>query len=117
MSEDVFAILNNLISDLEKNKVDYEYKLYYNKETCEPLFYTMDDKSQGDYIVVSKERYTEGRYDIRIRNGIIEKLEDAVTWTKLVPDQDGETSTRADNVMIVDKEGTNRWKIKTYYQD
>ena len=117
MDEDVFAILNSLIANIEKNKVDYEYRLYYNKETYEPLFYTMDDKSQGDYIVVSKEQYTEGRYDVRIRNGTIEKLVDAEIWTKLVPNQDGLTTTRADNIMIVDQEGPTKWKLKTYYQD
>ena len=75
----------------------------------------MDDKSQGDYIVVSKEQYTEGRYDVRIRNGIIEKLVDAEVWTKLVPSNEG-TTTRADNVMIIDQNGSFKWKIKSYYQ-
>ena len=117
MDSKEFAKLFNETLVKGNKKIDIEYRLYYNKETCEPLFYTMEDKSQGDYIVVSKEQYTEGRHDVRIRNGMIEKLVDAEIWTKLVPDQDGETYTRADNVMIVDKEGTNRWKIKTYYQD
>lgn len=117
MDKDFFAILEELTGNIQKNKVDIEYRLYYNKETCEPLFYTMDDKSQGDYIVVSKEQYTNGRYDVRIRNGTIERLVDAEIWTKIVPDQDGSTATRADNVMIVDQEGPTKWKLKTYYQD
>ena len=110
-----FAELFNETLVKGNKKIDIEYRLYYNKETCEPLYYTMEDKSQGDYIVVSKEQYTEGRYDIRVRNGIIEKLVDAVIWTKLVPDQEGSISTRTDNVMIVDQDGSARWKLKTYY--
>jgi len=101
---------------LPKNiKVDFEYRLYYNKETGEPLFYSMEQPS-GDYIVVTKQQYTEGRHDLVIRNGVIEQLVDAVSWSKLVPSDSG-TGCNPNNVMIVDDSSNVKWKIKTYYTD
>lgn len=97
-------------------KVDYEYRLYYNKEDGEPLFYSMESHPEGSFIVVTKEQYTEGRHDLNIRNGVIERLIDSVSWSKLVPSKDGVT-TRADNVMIVDINGAAKWTLKTYHRD
>ena len=99
-----------------KIKVDYEYRLYYNKDTGVPLFYTMEGQPDGDYIEITKEEYTNGRYDILIHKGGIKNLVDAVSWTKLVPSNEG-ISTREDNVMIVDDNGAAKWKLKTYYCD
>jgi hypothetical protein len=110
-----FAKLFNQ-SIIEQKQVDIEYRLYYNKETGKPLFYSMDAQTEGeDYINISKEQYDEGRYDLVVRNGTIENLIDAVSWSKLVPSDSG-ISCRADNVMIVDAEGDKKWALKTYHQ-
>ena len=109
------AALLQLINQMtpENKPVDLEYRLYYNKETNEPLFYTME-QPDGDYIVVTHEQYSVSRYDLIIHNGIIVHLIDAVSWTKLVPSDSG-TSCRADNVMIVDSTSNTKWASKTYY--
>lgn len=115
MDAETLAVFTKFLNT-PKVKVDFEYRLYYNKQNGDPLFYSMEDNESGDFIVVTHEQYTEGRYDIRILNGKIEKLSESENWTKLVPSSTG-TSTRADNVMIVDNNGSAKWKIKTYYRD
>jgi len=112
MNEDALLQLINQMMP-ENKPVDLEYRLYYNKETNEPLFYSME-QLDGDYIVVTHEQYSVSRYDLIIRNGVIVHLIDAVSWTKLVPSESG-TSCRADNIMIVDSDGNNKWTTKTYY--
>jgi hypothetical protein len=112
MDENEFIKLFNQIMS-ENKSVDFEYRLYYNKETEEPLFYTMEQPI-GDYVTVTQKQHSEGRYDVIVRGGTIISLNDAVSWTKLVPSDSG-TSCRADNVMIVDSNSDTKWEIKTYY--
>jgi hypothetical protein len=111
-----FAKLFNQIVKKVKIKVDYEYRLYYNKVNGKPIRYTTDTVDQGDYLVISKQQYAEGRYDILVIDEKIRTLNSFDQWTKLVPAKHG-ISTRADNVMIVDDNGAAKWKIKTYYRD
>ena len=112
MTEEELALLFDQI--MSNNKpVDFEYRLYYNKETEEPLFYTMEQPI-GDYITVTQKQHSEGRYDLLVRGGNIINLIDAVSWTKLVPSELG-TSCREDNVMIVDSSSNAKWTIKTHY--
>jgi hypothetical protein len=112
MDEHEFIELFNQIMS-ENKPVDFEYRLYYNKETEEPLFYTMEQPI-GDYITVTQKQHSEGRYDLLVRGGNIISLIDAVSWTKLVPSESG-TGCRADNVMIVDSSSNIKWATKTYY--
>ena len=112
MDENEFIKLFNQIISANK-PVDFEYRLYYNKETEEPLFYTMEQPI-GDYITVTQQQHSEGRYDLLVRGENIIRLIDAVSWTKLVPSKSG-TGCRADNVMIVDSNSDTKWAIKTYY--
>lgn len=110
-----FVKLFNQIVKKVKIKVEYEYRLYYNKVNGKPIRYTTDTVDQGDYLVISKQQYAEGRYDILVIDEKIRTLNSFDQWTKLVPDQEGSISTRTDNVMIVDQDGSARWKLKTYY--
>ena len=116
MDSKEFAKLFNQTVDEVKIKVDYEYRLYYNTATGKPIRYTTDALDQGDYLVISKQQYAEGRYDILVIDQKIRTLDSFDQWKKLVPAKDG-MSTRADNVMIVDDNSAAKWKIKTYYRD
>lgn len=109
--EELAKLFDQIIAD--NKSVDYEYRLYYNKETGEPLFYSMEDLD-GDYLTVTREQHSEGRYDILVLNGKIVRQNDAVSWTKLAPSETG-TRCRADNVMIVDNNSDIKWASKTYY--
>ena len=72
MTEEELALLFDQI--ISNNKpVDFEYRLYYNKETEEPLFYTMEQPI-GDYITVTQKQHSEGRYDLLVRGGNIINL-------------------------------------------
>ena len=115
MDKETFAVFEKFFNT-PIIKVDYEYRLYYNEVTGEPLFYSMENHPEGSFIIVTHTQYTEGRYDLLIRNGMIEKLIDSTNWSKLVPSKEG-VSTRQDNVMIVDQDGPAKWMLKTYYQD
>ncbi len=111
-----FAKLFNQTVTKVKIKVDYEYRLYYNIDTGKPVRYTTDAVEQGDYLVISKQQYAEGRKDILVIDGKLRTLDSFDLWTKLVPAEHG-ISTRSDNVMIVDYNGAAKWKLKTYYRD
>ena len=110
--EELAQLFDQIIAD--NKPVDYEYRLYYNKETGEPLFYSMEGQHDGNYITVTQKQHSEGRYDILVLKGKIVRQNDAVSWTKLVPSETG-TRCRADNVMIVDNNSDIKWTSKTYY--
>ena len=97
---------------ISKKPVDFEYKLYYNKETGKPLQYTTD-KQDGDCIVITKQQYAESRYDSVVVNGKLTTVNNAVRWSKLVPSNEG-VACVTNNVMIVDSNSLTRWKIKTH---
>ena len=109
--EELAQLFDQIIAD--NKPVDYEYRLYYNKETGQPLFYSMEELD-GDYIKVTQEQHSQGRYDILVRKGKIVRQNDSVSWTKLAPSETG-TKCRADNVMIVDNNSDIKWTSKTYY--
>ena len=105
---------NQLFAGTIKSKkpVDFDYKLYYNKETGKPLQYTTD-KQDGDCIVITKQQYAESRYDSVVVNGKLTTVNNAVRWSKLVPSNEG-VACATNNVMIIDSNSLTRWKIKTH---
>jgi hypothetical protein len=105
---------NQLFTNIIKPKkpVDINYRLYYNKETGKPLQYTIDEQD-GDYIVITKQQYAESRYDSVVINGKLTTVNNAVRWSKLVPSNEG-VACAVDNVMIVDRDSSTKWKIKTH---
>ena len=93
-------------------KAPSEFRLYYDKETGEPLFYTMDEE-EGDYIKITKEQFAEGRYDIIVKNGKITKIRN-ISIGKLVPSNIG-YGTHARDMSIVGSD--QYWSMKTYDDD
>ena len=114
-SEEFIKLFNQTVAKV-KIKVDYEYRLYYNIDTGKPLAYTTEVLDEENYLVISKQEYAESRYDILVIDRELRTLNSIQQWTKLVPSNEG-ISTREDNVMIVDDNGTAKWKLKTYYCD
>ena len=105
---------NQLFTSLVKPEkpVDINYRLYYNKETGKPLQYSTEDR-EGDYIEITKQQYAESRYDSVVINGKLTTVNNAVRWSKLVPSNEG-VACAVDNVMIVDRDSSTKWKIKTH---
>jgi hypothetical protein len=87
-----------------------DYKLYYKLGTGEPLFYSMDD-SDGDFIIVDADTYSEARYDVYVDNNILIKkvFKDISKLT-----QHGNETTCCDgDISIVSTKGTN-WSLRSY---
>ena len=108
MSDAFFEAIKNLP---EQKTVELEYRLYYDSESGEPLFYTSTDEP-GTYIVVDKSTYDTSNYHCVVKDGKIINLNIVGAYRKLVPSNTGVT-THTDNVMIVEETGKH-WTIKTY---
>lgn len=91
--------------------VELEYRLYYDSESGEPLFYTSTDEP-GTYIIVDKKTYNIGNYHCVVKDGKIINLNVVGAYRKLVPNNKG-VVTRTDNVMIIAETGQN-WAVKIY---
>tara|TARA_A100000171_G_C2073624_1_gene116000 strand:+ start:285 stop:647 length:363 start_codon:yes stop_codon:yes gene_type:complete len=102
-----------LINDAGKSKkqVDFTYRLYYNKDTGEPIAYSMEEL-KGDFVTVTKEQYTVGRYDVFVKDNSLVSIHSINYLRKLVPSTDGIACDKT-NVLILDETSSTRWKIKT----
>ena len=87
------------------------WRLYYN-ESGEPIAYSMEDMP-GTYIEVDAETYALTSLNVRVQNGQLIKLQQAVR--RLAPTDTG-TPCHPDNVAIVvsDTEPHQRWSMKTH---
>jgi len=83
--------------------VELEYRLYYN-DLGEPLFYSTDNQP-GNYIIVDKETYNVGRYDVRIVDGRLIRPTQYI-YQKLVPVNQGIDVS----IILPDQ----KWKLKRY---
>lgn len=86
-----------------------QYRLYYDKVTGEPRFYTMADEV-GDFIEITIEQYAAGRFDVLVQDGkIIRKRHNAIG--KLIPADEGYGTMLVDASIVGDEQ---HWRIKTY---
>ena len=108
MSDAFFEALQNV--KIENESIAYEYRLYYDKETGSPLFYSMEDVP-GDYLQIDLETYSQSRYDIIVVDNQIKLLQKS-GLKKLLPGTEG-TPCCVDNVMIVDLSSPLKWSFKT----
>lgn len=104
-----------LIQALQQHKsnIDHtppEFRLYYDEDGS-VLFYSME-RLPGKYIVIDQQTYAEGRYDIAVINGHIQRSSQHVV-RKLVIDSHG-TPCHPKNVMVVDPLSGTFWKQKIY---
>jgi hypothetical protein len=108
MSDAFFEALKSLQSP---STVEKQYRLYYEPDTGEPLFYTSDDEP-GTYIVIDKETYDISNYHCVVKDNKIVNLNIVGAYRKLVPGNSGVT-THKENVMIVAEQG-QQWTTKVY---
>ena len=89
-----------------------EYRLYYDKTTGDPLFYSMEEHDK-DYIVVDQQTFVQSKQDVYIKDGKLHKQVHSVVY-KLVPTSKG-TPCYANDVSIVDSTSSSFWekKVKT----
>lgn len=105
-------LFNNIIAN--NQPAELEFRLYYDAEG-NPITYASEELP-GDYLVVDKETYAQGRYDIRIIDGEIVPLRDFVYYNKMIPSVSG-TACHLDNALLIEAASTAFWSKKTYTAD
>jgi len=101
---DALDILND-----QEARHEIFFRLYYDPETKEPLFYSMEDKP-GEYITITAEEFAEMRYDVVVKDGKIRRVR-ATSIGKLVPSDIGHGTLQNDISIVGDEQ---YWEMKTY---
>lgn len=92
-----------------------EFRLYYDNNgrvitySCEKL--------EGNYIVVDPQTFAECRYDVRVIDGKLSKVNPSLVIYKLKPDElEGVSCTNEDISILVNEEYTDKqlWKLHAY---
>ena len=92
-----------------------EFRLYYD-ETGRVICYTCE-KLQGNYIIIDKDTFAEGRPDIRVVDGKISKIKPKAVISKLVNGNTGMRCAADDISVAVDEKyngNTIQWELMTY---
>lgn len=110
MNEEMYVVF-------EAPKVDpVEFRLYYN-DNGEVISYTCE-KPEGNYIVIDRQTYAEMRFDLRIIDGKISRVNPNAIVHKLMPDLiEGMATEKEDMSIIVDESITKnfkKWKLVSY---
>jgi len=93
-----------------------EFRLYYD-EFGNVLFYTCE-QSAGNFITIDAQTYAEGRHDIKVINGKIEKIVHTLAISKLIPTNDGTECASADISIVATGFGnTTHWKFTNVNYD
>lgn len=93
-----------------------EFRLYYDKETGNVLFYTCE-KPEGTYIVVDNITFACARHDIKVIDGRISTVKSECIVNKLVPGDTGITCLKEDvSIIVAEKTDleTQTWKLGLY---
>jgi hypothetical protein len=95
--------------------VDIQYRLYYNKDTGEPLFFSME-KLPGEYITVTKKEYDEAAINyIKVENKqLISKDLNNMVKNRLAHSDKGTKTILNDIQFVVDDSYTGAvsiWKL------
>jgi hypothetical protein len=99
----------------EQPEVKQEFRLYYD-ESGNVLYYSMEDLP-GTFIVVDRLTFDQQRFDIRIKDGKIVKLNHPASW-KLAPADQGTPCHPQDITIVIDNNTENKqhWEVKTTYE-
>lgn len=93
-----------------------EFRLYYD-EKGKVVCYTCE-KLEGNYIVIDKDTYAEGRPDVRVVDGKLVKSYDSIVIAKLELNNTEGVYTSTEDVSIIVTENytdnINKWKLKVY---
>ena len=110
--QELAELFNNIVAN--NKPAALEFRLYYD-DAGNPVTCACEDLP-GDYLVVDKETYAQGRYDIRIIDGEIVPLRDFVYYNKMIPSESG-TACHPNNALLIEAESTIFWNTKTYTAD
>lgn len=105
------------IEYLIAEEVQYEptqFRLYYD-ENGKILFYTCD-KPEGNFLIIDAQTYAECRYDLKVQNGKLVKLNSGAIISKYKPDSNGISCAKDDISILTTPDDVNskQWKLSTY---
>jgi hypothetical protein len=92
-----------------------ELRLYYD-ENGKVVTYSCD-KLEGNYIIVDPQTFAECRYDVRVIDGKLSKVNPSLVIYKLKPNNTEGTYCAVDDIcVIVDEDYTDKqlWKLHAY---
>lgn len=116
MKDDFNQQLKTLIAMLEPlPPIRYEYRLYYDKSTSNPLFFSMETPP-GDYIIVTKEDYESAaiNYIQVVDNKLVRKPLHSEIQNRYVPAVEGTKTILNDIQFVVDndyKGPVSMWRL------
>jgi hypothetical protein len=92
-----------------------EFRLYYD-DTGNVLHYSMEDLP-GNFLVIDRLTFDQQRFDIKIKDGKIAKLNHPASW-KLAPADHGTPCYPTDVSIVVSDNAENKqyWEVKTTYE-
>lgn len=92
-----------------------EFRLYHDDEG-NVTYYSMEDLP-GTFIVIDRLTFDQQRFDIKIKDGKIVKLNHPASW-KLSPAEDGTACHPQDVSIVVGKDAEHKqyWEVKTTYE-
>jgi hypothetical protein len=108
---------NEIFEEFWKNYVWPEeivpfWRLYYNKQTGEPIVYTMED-IPGDYIEITQDQYNLNSSNVFVKDSKIYYINLDVHVNKLIPSNAGEYSTHQHHVELLSStEQAKQWTLK-----
>ena len=88
------------------------YRLYYDKDSGRPLFYSMEDLP-GTWIEIDRATFAAGDTKIKVRNNQI--IPDQLgSINKLVPAEFGVCCYKHDITIVSSHSETQHWNLKYY---
>jgi hypothetical protein len=89
-----------------------EFRLYYD-EKGKVITYTTENL-EGNYVVISKEQYSESRFDVIVNSGKIYRSErESVAYVLKTHDYDGVPCSPHDiNIVVDENVKHSKWKIE-----
>ncbi len=93
----------------------HEFRLYYN-ESGDVLYYSMEDLP-GTFLVIDRLTFDQQRFDIKVKDGKIAKLNHPASW-KLAPSDNGTACDPNDVSIVVGSaaEHKQHWEVRTTYE-
>lgn len=110
MSNFFKALKNKPLAPIQKV---VEYRLYYNKDTGEPISYSMEE-IDGEFIIIDKETFVQSKMEVQVVKGKLHKKVYSVVY-KLVPNKNEGTACHHTDISIVDTTSKKYWgnKVKS----
>jgi hypothetical protein len=90
-------------------------RLYYD-DNGKVITYTCEDL-EGNFIIVDPQTFAESRYDVRVINGKLSKVNPSLVIYKMKPDEFEGTSCASEDICVLvpdDYPNKQLWKLHAY---